>query len=397
MAFFGVTLEIIDKLEAIPGADRIEKATLRGVDFSFVVRKGQFKIGEKCVYIPVDAILPLSTQEKIGLVGKLSGKNKDRVRTVRLKGVYSEGIATDLNIIADLLKTNKNPSTEEITAYLGITKYEPEEHNADKKVDPEIAYQKSWPWYKRFVFKWFGRKWVKKLWGRTPGSLVPLNTLNLPVYDIESCNRYKDVVDSLMDQNVWITLKIEGQNAAVLCRNGKIYVNQRRFTIEKCKDNDLWKIAEKQRIIDFAKHLSKKYKKEALVYFEACGSADGARPISGNIYRFKDHRGYIFDIKIGDEYLNIPQMIAECNEFYKSASDLYLVPILCAGLTLRAYLASKGYESVEKAAEQKDILNHYDDQLEEGIVIHPEHEQTVHGLGRLILKYRSKPYKAIHE
>lgn len=398
MAFFGVTVEIIDKLEPIKDADRIVKATLRGVDFSFVVRKGEFKVGDECLYIPVDSIVPLSVLEKLGLVGKLSGKNKDRVRTVRLKGVYSEGIAAQLSLADGLLKDHPNATSEEITKFLGITKYEPDDGRPEKAVDPEIAYRESWPWYKRFVFRWFGRKAIKWIWGRTPGALVPLTTLGLPVYDIESCNRYKSIVEDLMDKNVWITLKIEGQNAAVLCRGGKIYVNQRRFTIEKSKDNDIWKIATKQKIIDFAKHLQKKHGKDALVYFEACGSDDGARPISGNIYRFKEHRGFIFDIKLGDRFLNVPEMLAEINRFYKSDTIQMYAPVLCSGLTLREYLKSKGYESVEKAAEQRDILNHFDDKLEEGIVIHPEDEYYSPELqGRVILKFRSLPYKAAHE
>ena len=37
MAFFNVTIETIKSIEPIEGADRIQKATLNGLEFTFVV------------------------------------------------------------------------------------------------------------------------------------------------------------------------------------------------------------------------------------------------------------------------------------------------------------------------------------------------------------------------
>ena len=83
----------------------------------------------------------------------------------------------------------------------------------------------------------------------------------------------------------------------------KISVNQRRYTIAKDLNNDAWKITTKQHIDEFSKYLFKKYGKTAVVYFEACGSENGSGAISGNIYKFTEYCGFIFDIKIGDRMI----------------------------------------------------------------------------------------------
>ncbi len=393
MSYFAVTKETIGAIEPIKGADRIVKATLKGMDLSFVVLKDQFKIGDECVYIPLDAIVPDAVLEKIGLQGKLGGHAKNRVKTIKLKGTYSQGIATDLSLIKDLLAKKKNPTPEQMTEFLGITKYDPESKNENKDTpEQQDRRTKRWPWHKRIIRTLFGYGFTKWLYGKPPGVLIPLNTLGLPVYDIEGCNRYKDLTESLMDKEVWISLKVEGQNAAVLCRKGKIYVNQRRFTIEKDKNNPLWQIAESHGFIDLAKKLHEKFGEDALVYYEACGSNKGGSGISGNIYGFDEYKGYIFDIKIGNKFLNIDEINAALTAF---GGTQYLVPVLAANIKLSEWLKYLSLPSVEKAAEQKSILNKKGNCLEEGIVIHPMEEQYAHELGgRLILKYRSKAYLA---
>jgi hypothetical protein len=393
MAFFGVTLEIIDKLEPIPGADRIVKATLRGIDFSFVVGKGQFEEGGTCVYLPIDSILPLSLQEKLNLAGKLGGKNKDRIRTVRLKGVYSEGIAVSPDVVAlELLTKNRKPTSEELTAYLGVTKYDPEEKADKEKAAAQAKDHKCWPWYKRWAHRLFSKKIFQYFYPPKGGSLMPLNELGISVYDIEGCNRHKEVVEDLMDKPVIVTLKVEGQNAAVLWRKGKVFVNQRRYSVIKSNENPLWEIANKQRIIAFAEFMAHKFKEdEVLVYYEACGSNDGAGAISGNIYKFKDFRGYIFDIKVGGKFIPWDMVRSLYQEFYGNLE--FLVPTLCFGQTLGEWL---GGRTVEQAAEVKGVLRHCDSEREEGIVIHPALEYEARGLGRVILKFRSLSYKAEH-
>jgi hypothetical protein len=386
MSYFAVTIETIKTIEPIEGADKIVKATLDNIDFSFVVMKDQFKPGDKCVYIPLDAILPDNLCATLGLAGKLAGPAKNKVRTIRLKGVYSQGIATDLAI----LNGCKSRDPETITKFLGVTKYEPEEE-APKLTTDDFS-KKYWPWYKKLVHRFLGRKWVQRIWGFAPGVLRPLDTLGIPVYDIESVQKHKDVVAELMDKPVWISLKCEGQNASVYVNNGKVHVNQRKFTIEKDDNNKLWQIAKKHDIIKFAELLHKRYGKPVNVYFEACGSNNGEGAITGNIYGWKEYKAFIFDITVDGKFMNMPDTVKVVTDFY--GTDSYLAPILCRGELLKDWLARNNYESIEKAAEQKGILNKVGNCLEEGVVLTPAEEYSVHGLGRVKLKYRSKAYLA---
>lgn len=414
MSYFAVTKEKIATIEPIQGADRIVKATLEGIDFSFVVGKGQFEIGESILYIPVDAILPITLQEKLNLVGKLSGGAKNRVKTVKLKNTYSMGLACKLSLIDDLVKTNKNPSPEEITKFLGIEKYDHEEQN-DRGSKPDFVDAPKSK-FKKFLMsrlcRWFGSEKGKSIYrsifGYAPGTLIPLHTIGLKVYDIENIQRYKNVQEYMMDKPLYNFCKYEGANMSVSCMKTKklfgifgdgekILVNQRRFTIAKDDTNKLWKLTYKQKMDEFAKYLFKKYGSEKMVtvYAEACGAnPDGSEAISGNIYKFKEHCAFIFDIKVGDSFLSPPDMIKGVKEFY--GDEKYLVHVLCRGeKTLREWLNGR---TIEEASEISNKVTDTGYGLDEGVVYKTDKEEYCPDLqGRLILKFRSKAYLAQHD
>jgi RNA ligase (TIGR02306 family) len=60
--------------------------------FRAVVPKGQYKTGDYAVYIPEAAMLPDALIEELGLVGRLAGSGKNRVKAIRLRGELSQGI-----------------------------------------------------------------------------------------------------------------------------------------------------------------------------------------------------------------------------------------------------------------------------------------------------------------
>ena len=49
-------IETISALSPIDGADKIEKCTILG--WSCVVKKDEFKVGDKVIYVEVDSVLP---------------------------------------------------------------------------------------------------------------------------------------------------------------------------------------------------------------------------------------------------------------------------------------------------------------------------------------------------
>ena len=175
MSFFNVTIEEIHNLRKHPNADRLDLANLAGKDFQFVMGKDQYKNGDKVLYFPIDSLIPDKIQEKLGIQGMLSGRHKDRVKTIRLRGEISQGVVGPISIISDL---KDDPSPEEITEFLGVIKYVP----------PVVPCK----------------------FGQVVG--LPMG---LSKYDIESAQNFQHVIEFLVDQLVHISEKLEGQNFAV--------------------------------------------------------------------------------------------------------------------------------------------------------------------------------------
>ena len=73
-----------------PDADALELAHVE--DYVSIVQKGVFKDGDTVAYIPEKSIVPDKLIEEMGLTGRLSGSKKNRVKTVRLRGVVSQGL-----------------------------------------------------------------------------------------------------------------------------------------------------------------------------------------------------------------------------------------------------------------------------------------------------------------
>lgn len=85
-----VALEIEDH----PDADALELAKVGG--YRAVVRKGEFDNGDHAVYIPEGSIVPDYLLDRLGLTGRLAGKQKNRVKAIRLRGALSQGLLVPL-------------------------------------------------------------------------------------------------------------------------------------------------------------------------------------------------------------------------------------------------------------------------------------------------------------
>lgn len=97
------TYETILDLQPIEGADQIEVATVRG--WQVVVRKGEFKVGDPVVYFEIDSALPLDDARFAFLeprgVKILEGKNFHVLKTIRLRGQFSQGLVLPADQFSD--------------------------------------------------------------------------------------------------------------------------------------------------------------------------------------------------------------------------------------------------------------------------------------------------------
>ncbi|HLI70587.1 MAG TPA: RNA ligase (ATP), partial [Ktedonobacteraceae bacterium] len=107
-----VPVATIEAIKPHTNADSLELAQVLG--WQLVVRKGEYQVGERIVYFPIDTLLPLEVSERFGVTKYLS---KQRIRCAKLRGEPSFGLA---------VRPDKDwPVGENVADYYGATRYEP--------------------------------------------------------------------------------------------------------------------------------------------------------------------------------------------------------------------------------------------------------------------------------
>ena len=112
----------IGEVKPIEGADNIEQAFVGG--WSCIVPKGQYKQGYLAVTATTDAVIPQELSDLMNVTNYL--RKGQRVRTVKLRGVYSECLIIPFDklllpkTLVDTIKEGKD-----MMELLGIYKYEP--------------------------------------------------------------------------------------------------------------------------------------------------------------------------------------------------------------------------------------------------------------------------------
>ena len=108
-------IQTINEITPIEGADRIELAKVQG--WQSVVQRGQYSVGDRIVFIPIDTVLQPSVWNS-HLHDKEDPTKPIRVRSVKLRGVYSQGLIFPLSIITPEM------NVDELAQELGVIKYE---------------------------------------------------------------------------------------------------------------------------------------------------------------------------------------------------------------------------------------------------------------------------------
>ncbi len=351
-------------IEEHPNADRLE---LAGVgDFRSIVMKGQFKTGDLGVYIPEASICPEWLIAKLGLEGKLAGKKHNRVKAVRLRGVFSQGLIYPLaeqdDKVLALEGRDGKPSWtyveegQDVQVHLGITKYEP----------PIPIHMQG------EVFNSLGK------------------TLS---YDIENVKKYPDVL--VEGEDVIMTEKLHGtwccfgfhpgvKESHIITSKGLSGQGLAFKVNERNKDNLYI------RALDGTANAS-----GANVIDRAMGFWGGGAPfyILGEVYGAGVQKGFgyglekpgfrVFDIYWGNpgqgEYAD-----AEMLETLCTALEVERVPELYRGAFSKAKML--------ELTHGKESASGKETNMREGVVVRPLHERYDLELGRVILKSISEEY-----
>jgi len=121
-----VTVRTIDNILPIPNADAIEQLVIGG--WNIVAQKGLHSVGNTVVYFEIDSFLPIEdsrfeTFMKFG-ISNFEGKQGHRVKTKRLRGVYSQGIVIPVNEFPEIVDPQPDTDYSEL---IGVVKYERQE------------------------------------------------------------------------------------------------------------------------------------------------------------------------------------------------------------------------------------------------------------------------------
>jgi RNA ligase (TIGR02306 family) len=363
MSNFEVLIEKISNVEHHPDADRLSIVTVRGYRcISAKLEDGshRYKIGDRVVYIPEDAIVPDKLLKK-GFwdnkndKGMLAGNKGNRVKAIKLRGIVSQGILYSVDMFDEFNSedhfclTYEYPDMtfsvgDDVSELLDIKKYEPE---IPESMSGKMFYA---------------------------GSIFPK-------FDIENIKKYRELIEDYKDDIV-ITEKLHGTFMVAGYTKDRGFVVSSKGLSHKGMTFDLesednssnvyLKIAEKYDLKNILISLYNYYKDNVFIMGEVYGKG-----IQDLQYSEQDKKFRAFDIFVGDSYLNY-------NEFKHEivSHGLDRVPLL--------YEGPYSEEIVAQYTNGKSILDNVT--VREGVVIKPKIEFYHQRYGRLILKSVSDDY-----
>lgn len=141
------TIQTIDALEPIVGKDRIVLATVLG--WRVIVQKADYNVGDQCVYIEIDSVLPEKPEFEF-----LRSKNF-RIKTMKMAGVISQGICFPMSILPE----GQYEIGQDVTDLIGVKQYEPEMDDPlspktdvnNNKFNKYPAFLRRFAWFRRLV------------------------------------------------------------------------------------------------------------------------------------------------------------------------------------------------------------------------------------------------------
>jgi RNA ligase (TIGR02306 family) len=125
------SIQTVNAVEPIPNADAIERMRILG--WWVVVKKGEFRPGDKVVYCEIDSLLPERAEFEFLRASSFKPAQSDasgatvlpagfRIKTVKLRGQVSQGICFPLSILPEGAAFDEGA---DVTEQLGVLKWEP--------------------------------------------------------------------------------------------------------------------------------------------------------------------------------------------------------------------------------------------------------------------------------
>lgn len=276
----------IDRLTPIEGKDRIELATVN--NYPVIVNKGKYKVGDLCVYIFYDTVLPKRPEFDF-LASRCYSKLYDgyRIKNLKMCGVYSSGIVFDM----DILPCGDYKLGDDVTEVLGVKRYDPEELMELGMIE-KGSYKKQYP----STVQKSDETNIEKAYGYLKGKYP--------------------------DELYYLTEKMEGQAGTwLLNTKGKFEVYSHNCFIDSEEDNVWTKVAKKYSIEKILQEWYDNTEQHLAIQGEICGPG-----IQSNIYKFNDYKLFVYkvtDVDIG--------VALNCGDMYRFCKINSLEAVLLLG------------------------------------------------------------------
>lgn len=247
------TIEKIISLEPIKDADAIELAGVLG--WFVVVKKGEFQIGDFCVYIPIDMTVDPQRECFKFLSDPKHSEKRAVIKTKKIRGVFSQGLVLPMSMLpnAENFKESDNVAQE-----LDVQKYEK---------DTSTVY--------------------------SGGNNVPVKPFRSDVIsktDEINLKNSPGSLEELVGKELYVTLKMDGSSMTLIYRNNgtkeEFSVCSRNYEIDE--DTVMYKYVNENNL----KERMQKYGRNLAIQGEFCGPK-----INGNKMELKTYEFYVFNVK----------------------------------------------------------------------------------------------------
>jgi RNA ligase (TIGR02306 family) len=368
MSTFKVPLTRVREVLPHDNADRLE--VVKVYDWLVVTGKGNFKPGDRVVYIPVDSILPQELEDKLFPAGSKIKLDKHRVKSIKIRGHISQGMVVAAD---EILGGYGKPVAEEsdVAPLMGITKYEPPSWSLPTKMMPRAKPKKTNPNFGKYTdienFKWYDRVFQdnervyisEKLHG---------TSFRAGWFKNEPTTLWKKVLKFLRILPEW-----------EFCWGSRTVQIQCKLYHKGYYDEDVYTKMVRQ--YDLKNRIPKGY----AVYGEIVGDGIqkgytyGCGPGEHKLYVYDvQHNGHWLNYEVNDESPELPSTT------FPAAVDAFcLTPVPCL------YVGPFKREVVDYFRDGDSKIG--DQKVREGIIIKPVHEATA-ACGRKVLKAISDAY-----
>lgn len=276
------TIRRVSAVNDIPNKDRIGLAHIDG--WTIIVQKEQIHADDLVVFCEIDSVLP--DEEWCSFL-------KDhRIKTMKMAGCLSQGIAFPLSILPEALPTTYTEGMD-VTDILGITKWErPDATDLDLGNRGSASGKKKFPkWLMRYKwFRWFVYKFIDK---RTAKGF-PDFVSKTDETRIQNAPWYLD-----KDQEWILTEKVDGQSGTFAVKKThkmfgdkyETFICSRNIRLFTPDNSSYWKVWKKYDLETLLEYLC-----ETMHCEWVCIQGEIIGPgIQGNKYKRTEPELYVFN------------------------------------------------------------------------------------------------------